>query len=428
MEIRIGYFWCEIIYVFITKISEMTKKISLNFLGMAIIYFLVATVLGTLMLAGIVPSSKMLRSAHFDIALFGWVSATIMATMYQQVPTLTAANLHSIGMARASFYLFNAGVIGQFILFVTGNVGAMLYAIILLLLGVLLFAYNIFMTLRDRKGTAQVLKFYSASTVYFVIVGIMGLLMFLGYQMGLIKPAHAHLALLGWVTLIIIGAMAWMFPMMVMRDLYRPKLLDVVFWLFNIGVVGFFLGFVYEGYGTIAEVSGLIVGLSIFLFAYQMLMTTTAKSKMPAAPKSTEAKFLKAAIAYLVVAVVLGLMMLFGMRGYIADMRMLHVHIALIGFVSVTIYGGMYHVIPMLAWTRLTEKLQGGKGEVPSSFKELYSEGLATTIFVLVNIGMAGFFLGFVLLVPTLAVVSAIAITASAVIFAADMLRMILKS
>jgi cbb3-type cytochrome oxidase subunit 1 len=147
------------------------------------------------------------------------------------------------------------------------------------------------------------------------------------------------------------GAMAWMFPMMVMRDLQSPKLLDVVFWLFNIGLVGLSAGFIIQGYGLITKAFASIAGISIILFAYQMLLTTTAKSKMPNAPTSTEAKFFKAAILYFAVATAFGLMILFGKAGFISGMKTLHVHIALIGFVSVTIYGGMYHVIPMLVWT-----------------------------------------------------------------------------
>jgi cbb3-type cytochrome oxidase subunit 1 len=406
----------------------MTKKLSLNFLGMAIVYFLVAVLLGTLMLAEIVPPTKMIKTAHVHIALLGWVSATIIGTMYQQVPTLTAARLHSKGMADASFILFNVGVVGLFFAFLVWNSSWILLTSASVLLGIFLFTYNIFMTLKDRKGEAQVLKFYGASAGYFVLASILGVSMVVGCSKGMITAAHAHLALLGWVSLIIIGAVAWMFPMMVMRDLQTPKLLDAVFWLFNIGTVGLFAGFVTQGYGTVTKVFGSIVGLSIIMFAYQMLKTTTAKSKMPAAPKSTEAKFLKAVIFYFVVATAFGILMLFGKGGYITGIKTLHVHIALVGFVSVTIYGGMYHVIPMLCWTRLTEKLAGGKGDVPSSFKELYSERLATAIFVLANIGIVGFFFGFALSIKPLAIASAISITASGVIFAYDMLRMILKS
>ncbi|MBU2559738.1 cbb3-type cytochrome c oxidase subunit I [archaeon] len=406
----------------------MTKKISLNFLGMAIVYFLVAAVLGTLMLAGIVTPTKMLKTAHTHIALLGFVSATIIGTMYQQVPTLTAADLHSKKMARASFWLFNVGVVAMFLTFVFTASSAPVLSASLVMLGILLFAYNILMTLMDRKGTAQVLKFYGAAVFYFVLASIIGVSMLLGYSKGMIITAHTHLALLGFVSIIIIGAMAWMFPMMVMRDLQKPKLLDVVFWLFNIGTVGLFAGFVFQGYGMLTKVSGVIVGLSVLLFAYQMFLTTLAKSKMPAAPKSTEAKFFKAAIFYFAAATLLGVLMLFGKGGYITGMKTLHVHIALIGFVSVTIFGGFYHVIPMLVWTLITEKLKDGGARGPSSFKELYSDGLAMAIFVLVNAGVVGLFIGLALSINSLATASAIAITASGVIFAGDMLRMILKS
>ncbi|MEE8402226.1 MAG: cbb3-type cytochrome c oxidase subunit I, partial [Candidatus Hydrothermarchaeaceae archaeon] len=243
-----------------------------------------------------------------------------------------------------------------------------------------------------------------------------------------IITAHAHLALLGWVSLIVMGAMSWMLPMTVMRDLENPKLLDLVFWLFNIGTVGFFAGIVAQGFGGVAKAFALIVGLSVAAFAYLMLRTAMRNVKMQMTAKSTEGKFFKAAIVYFVASCAFGILMLFGKGGIVPGVKILHVHIALIGFVSVTIFGGMYHIIPMICWTRTVEKLAGGKGTMPSSFKDLYSDRLATVIFALLNIGIVGFFFGFVMALHPLAVASAVSITAAGVIFAFDMMRVIAKS
>lgn len=407
----------------------MSKTLTIRFLVMAMIYFIVATIVGTLMLSGVVTPTKMLKAAHAHLALLGWMSATIIGAMYQQVPTLTATSLYSKRVGDASFLLFNAGVIGQFFAFIfLGYSNALTLASILLVSGILLFAYNIFMTLKDRKGSSQVIKFYSASVIYFVLAGILGLALVVSDLGGRIVFAHAHLALLGWVSLIIMGALSWMFPMVVMRDIQSPRLLDLVFWLFNIGTVGFFAGIVVQGLGVVTKIFALIVGLSVVLFAYLMLKTATKKMKMKIMAKATEGKFFKAAICYFVVAVVLGILMLFGEGGSIPGIKMLHVHIALIGFVSVTIFGGMYHIIPMLCWTRTVEKLAGTKGPMPSSFKDLYSDRLATIIFILLNVGVVGLFFGFILTLHPLAVVSAISINVAGVIFTFDMMRVVAKS
>ncbi len=400
---------------------------------MALGYFIVATIIGTLMLAGILSPTQMLKAAHAHLALLGWVSSTLMGVMYQQVPTLTSANLYSKRIGEASFLLFNSGVISQFLVFIfLGYSTALIFTSALVLSGMSLFSFNILYTLRNKKADSPVLKFYGTSVIYFVSAGIFGLAIAIDKTLfnfgGLIIPAHTHLAVLGWVSLAIMGAMSWMFPMVLMRDLKSPRLLDSIFWFFNIGAVGFFIGLLTGGFGIVTKFSALIIGVSVILFAYLLLGTATRKVKMQFTPKSTEGKFFTAGIAYFILAVSLGMLMLFGMGGAVSGIKILHVHMALVGFVSVTIFGGMYHIIPMICWTRVVGKMAGGRGPMPSSFKDLYSDRLATIIFVLLNIGIIGFFMGFALGIRPLAIASAISINSAGVIFAFDMLRVIIKS
>jgi len=57
----------------------------------------------------------------------------------------------------------------------------------------------------------------------------------------------------------------------------------------------------------------------------------------------------------------------------------LHYHTALLCWVTLTIFGGMYHIVPMLIWI---EKYGGkiGKEKIPS-VKEMYDEKHANNVF-----------------------------------------------
>ena len=84
----------------------------------------------------------------------------------------------------------------------------------------------------------------------------------------------------------------------------------------------------------------------------------------------TTVRFIKMALIYLLLGVTLGaLFTIFpGLRG----LRFAHVHLNLLGFMAMMVYGVGYHILP---------RFQG---------KPLYSDALADTQFWLANIGLIG--------------------------------------
>jgi cbb3-type cytochrome oxidase subunit 1 len=198
--------------------------------------------------------------------------------------------------------------------------------------------------------------------------------------------------------------------------------MNYVFWLLGLGVVGFFVGLLTRGFGIISLASAIVVTISVLLFAYIMLRTVTGKLKVDTRVISTETKFFEAALIYLVLVTFIGVTMLLN-PGLVKGIFFAHAHLALLGWVSITIFGGMYHVIPMLAWAGMMEKKVQ---PLPTTFKELYSERLSRVIFWLSNIGLVGLLAGS-FLSPRLATISGTLFTIAAFIFSYEMLNIIRK-
>lgn len=118
-----------------------------------------------------------------------------------------------------------------------------------MLIPVMTFLTNIWLTLKDRLGTIHQNiggKFIFAGTVFYFLVCVQGPLQSLPSVQRVTHfnnwvVAHAHLALLGFSGFIAIGAMYYFLPKILNRELYSKALADFQYWLLMIGVNGFFL-------------------------------------------------------------------------------------------------------------------------------------------------------------------------------------------
>lgn len=126
----------------------------------------------------------------------------------------------------------------------------------------------------------EVVWFIRLSIVYFLIGSLLGVLF-------IVRPAmadtyhvamHAHLNLLGWMSMMIFGVGYHILPRFSGVPLYSRPLSIVQFWTANIGLVGMTAGWAmmaHEAGGgrKVLAVSGAVMFISIVLFVYNLLRT-----------------------------------------------------------------------------------------------------------------------------------------------------------
>lgn len=109
-------------------------------------------------------------------------------------------------------------------------------------------------------------KYFKISGVYFVIAIILGIVMGIIGNFDL-TPVHAHLNLLGWVSMALFGAIYHFYP-----QAGETKLAKTHFWLHNIGVPFMQGGLAYmvltdsESLMVVVIVSSLAIVLGGILF------------------------------------------------------------------------------------------------------------------------------------------------------------------
>jgi len=103
----------------------------------------------------------------------------------------------------------------------------------------------------------------------------------LGVVMGMLQkftftPVHAHLNLLGWASLALVGLVYHAFP-----QAAETRLARIHFWLHNLGLPVFMVALAlmlsgHESVMPLVAIAALVVLLGLFLFATNFLLTTKA--------------------------------------------------------------------------------------------------------------------------------------------------------
>jgi cytochrome c oxidase cbb3-type subunit 1 len=110
----------------------------------------------------------------------------------------------------------------------------------------------------DKEYTKYTLWFIYACIIYSIIGFSWGALMggipafrdfvdLYGHHGHRIVLAHTHINLLGWVEMAIFGAVYYLVPRLVRREIYSLKLVKVHFWMHNLGLLGVVVFFTAAG-------------------------------------------------------------------------------------------------------------------------------------------------------------------------------------
>ena len=168
--------------------------------------------------AGAYPSPRVVGVTH--LFTLGWITTSIMGALYQFLPVALGEPIRSVPAAHLSFALYVPG----FAVFVTGLLigrdSPMTLGAVMLGLGVLLFATNLGATLW-RSTRRDVTWWALACADLFLIVTLtLGLALAGNLRWGYLGAArltaigtHLHVALGGWVLLVMVGVAHRLLPM-----------------------------------------------------------------------------------------------------------------------------------------------------------------------------------------------------------------------
>lgn len=207
---------------------------------------------------------------------------------------------------------------------------------------------------------------------------LLGLAILIGLVRGTPLPlwvrlVHVHGALVGGVAQMIMGALLAFIPPLLMTGHKRGESHPILFLAINGGAAGMMVGFGLMNH-QIAGVAGLLVLASFLSVATDAWRQ--ARKSLNAPPLNLW--FYALSLLSLFAGVAMGEVMALGYwREHYGQVRLAHIHLNLLGFVTLTIVGTMHNLLPTV--------LQTG----------LYSARLARLVFWLLPAGIAALIGGF---------------------------------
>ena len=114
-------------------------------------------------------------------------------------------------------------------------------------------------------------RFLKIAVVYLAIGVSMGLYMGITHQFAL-HPVHAHINLLGWASLALVGIIYHLYP-----EAAKTRLARIHFWMHNLGLPAFMIGLAFllaghEAFVVVVAISSMVTGMGLVVFVVNVWM------------------------------------------------------------------------------------------------------------------------------------------------------------
>jgi cbb3-type cytochrome oxidase subunit 1 len=101
-----------------------------------------------------------------------------------------------------------------------------------------------------------------------------------------VRPAHAHMNLLGFVTMMIYGVAYHVVPRFTGHQLHSRRIAGIQWWLANVGLLLMVIGFCLaphgiQGYIFVLTTGGILAALGAYCFVYNLWRTIDGRKAPP---------------------------------------------------------------------------------------------------------------------------------------------------
>ncbi len=308
----------------------------------------------------------------------GWGMMIIFGASHQLVPVLTNARLYSDKLAGACFLCAGTGIpllTAGFYLFNTGPL--LLAGGTLVNIGVLLFLINVFMTIRSSgKEDVHALFLFTAAAWLF-LTALFGLLIAINFSHPFLPgdflrylPLHAHMGIVGWFLLLIIGVGSRLIPLFLISKYNSPGLLWTIFVLVNAGLAGFVADHLFFGPTSRMLIYVSCVTAGILLFAFYCAKAFRQRIRRQV---DGQLKISLAAVVLMFLPVICLSFVLIFHKDPAMESRLIHFYgfSIFMGWITALILGMTFKTFPFIVWNKVYHQ-KASSAKTPSP-KELFS-------------------------------------------------------
>lgn len=308
---------------------------------------------------------KILALTH--LAALGWVSMIIFGALYQLLPVILQTDLYSNKLAWLCFALLTPGLILLIYCFWVFETGSLMQiGAILSLTGICFFGSNVFLTLKQKQQDSIHQEFIATACIWLVLTALLGTLLVFNFRFVFLPKdhlaflkLHAHLGLLGWFLMLIIGVSTKLIPMFLLSKHQSTRLLSYSYYLLNLALLLFIIDGYYNGLNmkTFFIIAMAIAGLLFyFYFIYQCF-----KSRIRRQVDLPMVKTLLAVLMLLLAISILPFIVYHHIQQnpLAVSLTVFYGFLVFMGATSLLILGQTFKTLPFMVWVRYYEHLAG---------------------------------------------------------------------
>ncbi len=400
-----------------------SSKVVLPFYAYAALSLLVSTLL-------LCNSPEAFTGHHFNprtLAIthamaLGWGTMMILGASHQLVPVLTESPLYSHKLAGVSFYLAAIGIpliVYGFFAFDLGwpaQTGG-----ILVNASIAVYVFNLVSGINNSKKENIHAIFMLTAALWLFATTIIGLLLLFNFTSPILPKdslhylsLHAHLGIVGWFLLLVIGVASRLLPMFLISKYTNNRLLWIIFGAINSALMSFVFIHLNDMNNVYFFIPGIALALSLASFAYYCLMAFIQRIRK-AVDEPMKISLLSVLMMLLPVLFLLFLPFLLASGETPNRIIMAYGFSIFFGWLTAIIFGMTFKTVPFIVWNKFYHS-RSGMGKTPNP-KDLFSLSLFNGMGILYLIGFVGFITGILLINTILIRISAISLLLAAVLY-----------
>ena len=383
-----------------TLVKNTSHKVVLPFYFYAAVFFLISTLLLFFSTAAFTQHyfhPHTLAITH-SMAL-GWGTMIILGASHQLVPVLIEGRLYSNNLAYASFFLAAIGIpflVGGFYFFNMGwpvQLGG-----ILVNAAIIAFMVNLTLSMLKSKKENVHAVFVFTAVLWLLLTTLVGLLLAFNFTATILPKGslhylslHAHMGMIGWFLLLVIGVGSRLIPMFLISKYTNTKLLWAIYGLINAGLVSFLIFFLYFNNMAFYFLPAFLLLLAIALFGYFCYQSFKKRIRKKV-DEQMKISLLSVGLMLLPVLVLLLTIGLLLASPTNPKLVLAYGFMIFFGWITALIFGMTFKTLPFIIWNKVYH-LQAGLGKTPNP-KDLFSSRAFYAMAITYLLGFVSFVLG----------------------------------
>ncbi len=331
----------------------------------------------------------------------GWGTMMILGASHQLLPVLIESKLDSNVLAYFSFIFTAVGIPFLVVGFYIFDMGWTLQlGSVLVNLGVLCYVLNVLRSTRNITKANVHTWFMATASIWLFSATFFGMLLVFNFTRPLL-PAnslsylsiHAHLGIIGWFLMLVIGVGSRLIPMFLISKYANDKILWVIYTLVNASLISLILLKLIGAASELYYIPILTAFVAILLFvnycrnAHKIRIRKSVDEQMKVSLLS---------VLQMLLPLIVLLIALFSLPfNAFSDIGLLYGFCVFFGWITAIILGMTFKTLPFIVWNKVYHK-SGFKGKLPAP-KELFSEKAFTIMTVFYISGFALLIIGIVL-------------------------------